>query len=78
MIVSGVQQSDSVIHIYVSIVFEILFPLRLLHDTEQSYLCYTGSIVYFKVNVQQFTSNLCSLTAVSLCYNPAAPVMTST
>ena len=67
MIVSGVQQSDSVIHIYVSIVFEILFPLRLLHDTEQSYLCYTGSIVYFKVNVQQFTSNLCSLTAVSLC-----------
>ena len=36
VIVSGVQQSDSVIHIHVSTVFEILFPLRLLHDTTWS------------------------------------------
>ena len=40
MFVSGVQQSDSVIHIHVSILFQILFPFRLLHNIEQSSLCY--------------------------------------
>ena len=29
VLVSGVQQSDSVIHIHVSILFQILFPYRL-------------------------------------------------
>ena len=41
MLVSDVQQSDSVIHIHVSILFQILFPFRLLQNTEQSSLCYT-------------------------------------
>ena len=41
VLVSGVQQSDSVIHIYVSILFQILFPFRLLYNIEQSFLCYT-------------------------------------
>ena len=41
VIVSGVQQSDSVLHIHVSILFQILFPFRLLHNIEQSSLCYT-------------------------------------
>ena len=41
MIVSGVQQSDSVIQAHVSIFFQILFPFRLLHNIEQSSLCYT-------------------------------------
>ena len=41
VIVSGVQQSDSVIHVHVSIVFQILFPFKLLHDMEQSSLCCT-------------------------------------
>ena len=41
VIVSGVQQSDSVMHIHVSILFQILFPFRLLHNIEQSFLCYT-------------------------------------
>ena len=41
VLVSGVQQGDSVIHIHVSIHFQILFPLRLLQDIEQSSLCYT-------------------------------------
>ena len=41
MLVSGIQQSDSVIHINVSIHFQILFPFRLLQNTEQSSLCYT-------------------------------------
>ena len=41
MLVSGVQQSDSVIHIHVSILLQILFPFRLLQIIEQSSLCYT-------------------------------------
>ena len=39
VLVSGVQQSDSVVH--VSILFQILFPFRLLQNIEQSLLCYT-------------------------------------
>ena len=39
VLVSGVQQSDSVIHIHVFILFfQILFPFRLLHNIEQSSL----------------------------------------
>ena len=41
VLVSGVQQSDSVIHIHVSILFQILFPVRLLQNIEKSSLCYT-------------------------------------
>ena len=41
VIVSGVQQSDSVVHVHVSILFQILFPVRLLHNIEQSSLCST-------------------------------------
>ena len=41
MLVSGVQQSDSVIHLHVPILFQILFPFRLLQNIEQSSLCYT-------------------------------------
>ena len=42
MLVLGVQHSDSVIHIHVSILFQILFPFRLLQNIEQRSLCYTG------------------------------------
>ena len=41
VLVSGVQQSDSVTHIHVSILFQIIFALSLLHNIEQSSLCYT-------------------------------------
>ena len=37
VLVSVVQQSDSVIHIF--ILFHILFPLRLLQNIESSSLC---------------------------------------
>ena len=37
---SGVQQSDSVIHILVSILLQNLFPFRLLQNVEQSSLRY--------------------------------------
>ena len=52
VLVSDVQQSDSVIHIQVSIFFQILFPFRLLQSTEQSSLCSTVGrsllVIYFK------------------------------
>ena len=34
VLVSGVQQSDSVMHIHISILFQILFPYRLLQSIE--------------------------------------------
>ena len=50
VLVSGVQQSDSVIRIHVSILFQILFPFRLLQNIEQHSLCYTVGpllVIYF-------------------------------
>ena len=41
VLVSGVQQSDSVIRIHASILFQILLPFMLLQNIEQSPLCYT-------------------------------------
>ena len=41
VIVSGRQQRDSAIHLYVSILPQSLFPSRLPHTIEQSSLCYT-------------------------------------
>ena len=41
VLVSRVQQSDSLIHIHVAMLSQILFPFRLLHNIEQSSLCYT-------------------------------------
>ena len=37
--ISGVQQSDSVIHTHVSVLFQVLFPFRLLQNFEQRSLC---------------------------------------
>ena len=47
VLVVGEQQSDSIIRIHVSILFQILFPLRLLHNIEQSSL-----IFYFIENLE--------------------------
>ena len=47
VLVSGVQQGDSVIHTHASFLFQILFPVRLLQNTEQSSLCYTESSYCF-------------------------------
>ena len=41
VLVSSVQQSDSVIHICVSVLFQTLFPFRLLQNIKQSSLCCT-------------------------------------
>ena len=52
VLVSGVQQSDSVIHICVSIVFQILFPFRLLQNIEQNSLCYAIGVCWlFILNI---------------------------
>ena len=41
MLVSSVQRSDSVTHVHVCILFQILFPFRLLYNIEQSSPCCT-------------------------------------
>ena len=41
VLVSSVQQSESVIHIHIFTLFQILFPDRLLQSIEESSLCYT-------------------------------------
>ena len=41
VLISGVQQSDSLVHIHVFLLCELLFPSRLLQNIEQSSLCYT-------------------------------------
>ena len=56
MLVSGVQQRDSVIHIHVSILFKITFPFSLLQNTEQSSLCYmVGSCWLSVLNIAVYT-----------------------
>ena len=41
VLVSSVEQSDSIIHIHIFILFQILFPYKLLQNTEYHSLCYT-------------------------------------
>ena len=49
VIVSGIQKSGSVIHIHVSILSQILFPFRLLHNVAQSSLGYTGGLCWLSI-----------------------------
>ena len=44
VIVSGVQQNDSLIHIHVSFFFQIIFPYRMLHNIEGSSLSYPAAM----------------------------------
>ena len=47
---SSFQQHNSVVHIHVSTFFQNLFQFRLLHNIEQSSLCYSvGLLVAFSV-----------------------------
>ena len=34
VLVSGIQQSDLIIHVHISVLFQILFPSRLLQSIE--------------------------------------------
>ena len=49
MLVSHVQQSDSVIHIHVSILFLVLFSFRLLQNIEQISLGGTVSLYWLPI-----------------------------
>ena len=56
LLTSDVQQRDSVIHTHVSILFQILFPFRMLQITEQSSLCYTVSPCWLSIlNTAEYT-----------------------
>ena len=56
VLTSDVQESDSVMHIHVSMVFQILFPFRLLQNIEQSPLCYMVRPCWLSVlNVTLYT-----------------------
>ena len=44
VLVSGVQQSDLVMHIHVFILFQILFLFRLLENTEQLSVLYSKQV----------------------------------
>ena len=77
VLVSGVQQSDSVIHIYVSILFffyvsilfQILFPFRLLQSIEQSSLCYTAGLLLVIYFIFLFIKNCLEYDCLTmLCY----------
>ena len=67
MLVSGVQQSDSALHIHVTILFQILFPFRLWQSIEQSSLlhsagpCWLSTLniagVYVLIANSQFQDN---------------------
>ena len=70
VLVSGVQHSDSVIH--VSILFRILSPFRLLQKIEQSPLCCTVGPCWFSMLYMA----VCTRSAPVSCI-PTATVQTS-
>ena len=51
MLVSGVRQSDSVIHMHECILFQILSPHRSLQSIEEDSLCYTVGPCSFTLNI---------------------------
>ena len=65
VLVSRVQQSDSVINIHVSILFQIPFPFRLLQNIEQCSLCYTVDPCWLSIlNIAVCTLMMAILTGV--------------
>ena len=53
VLVSGVQQSELVIHIHICSLFRIIFPYRLLQDIEQISLFYTIDPISYLFYMQQ-------------------------
>ena len=53
VLVLGVQQSDSVTHINILILFQVIFPFRLLHNIEQSSL-----LTYFTRGLQEYSETV--------------------
>ena len=73
VLVSGIEQSDSVIHIHVSILFQILFPVRLLQNVEQSSLCYTVGPCWLS-NTEAFSCGRDWLFCMTLPPCPTLPI----
>ena len=63
LLVSGVQQSDSVIHIFFS---QIFFPYRLLQNIEYSSLCYTVGPCWLSILLHSLLVHWCSLCPLPL------------
>ena len=69
VLVLGVQQSESVVHMHICMLLKVLFPYRSLQSTEQSSLCYTEGPYWFSVLyivMCQSQSSLSLLESVSL------------
>ena len=66
MLVSGIQQTDSVLYIY--LLFQICFPFRLLYNIEQGSLCYTVGpwwlyiVLNWRIVVLQYCVSFCCTT----------------
>ena len=54
VIVSGGQQRDSVVHIHISILSQILSPCRLLPSIEQSFLLYNSRSLLAGSSLKRF------------------------
>ena len=75
VLVSSAQQSDSVTHVYISILFQILFHYSLLQDIEYSSVLYSRSLlftyfIYSRVYMLSQTPNLSPVPA------PPSPFVT--
>ena len=86
MIISGGQQSDPAIHTHVSILPQTPLPSRLPHNTEQSFMCYTGGPCWLSVlNIAMCTCpsqtsyqfQTVSFLVIHLSYNPVVICITS-
>ena len=71
VLVSGVEPSDSVTHVHVSVLLQILFPFRLLQNIEQRPLCYTVGPCWLSIlNIAMYT---CQSQTLNLSLSPTLP-----
>ena len=70
---SSVQQSVSVVHIHVSILFQILFPFRLLQNIWQSAQCYTISLCWLSI----LNTEVCACSVAQPCLTLCHPMSCS-
>ena len=77
VLVSGVEQSESAIHIHISSLFQMLFPYQSLQSIEQSSLCSTVgpsqlSILYIVMCICQSSRSFKISTCISFTYSLSA------
>ena len=71
VLVSGIQHSESVIHIHISILFKVIFPYRSLQSTEYSSLCYT--VGPYKLSILYRVACICQSQSPNLSLPPPSP-----